>query len=470
MVELIAPSPTGFSRGSPESQQGSLVSHPCPTKVQPLHNSVAKDAEALKRADVAWIGEGLTEQGRGAWALRERESAMEHERWLSRGRGRFRGMDRRESNIWSRMRGSNIAFPLAVVTKPHGRPLILTPVGPAPILTKSSTVGRSAGSSHQAAVNPLLGLPLQVDPLLGLPLQVDPLLGLPLEVDPFPPVGRTPLLWGLTNTGDRPLLSTVTLCSDVQICSLASHLWLLERFHQRCLRSILNIHWSAFIPNVEVLEMAEADGIESTLLKIQLRWVGHVSRMEDHRLPKIMLYGELSTGHRDRGAPKKRYKDCLKKSLGACHIDHRQWADIASNRASWRLTVRRAETSFEEDRRAHLTDKRGKTQRPTPTNQFSPATAATASASPASDLSATNEPAADVDIYPLHKSSSTKPSQKRSAALLYYHTIPLQSLSLPTVITCRLTAWIAHSFSTASQQISPSRLSVPCFAGIWGAP
>ncbi|XP_069750711.1 myelin protein zero-like protein 2 isoform X2 [Narcine bancroftii] len=68
----------------------------------------------------------------------------------------------------------------------------------------------------------------------------------------------------------------------------------------------------------------------------------------------------------DRGAPKKRYKDCLKKSLGACHIDHRQWADIASNRASWRLTVRRAATSFEEDRRAHLTDKRQRRKNPTP--------------------------------------------------------------------------------------------------------
>lgn len=38
--------------------------------------------------------------------------------------------------------------------------------------------------------------------------------------------------------------------------------------------------------------------------------------MEDHRLLKIALYGELSTSHRDRGAPKKGYKDCLKKSLG----------------------------------------------------------------------------------------------------------------------------------------------------------
>ncbi|XP_069745531.1 uncharacterized protein [Narcine bancroftii] len=164
----------------------------------------------------------------------------------------------------------------------------------------------------------------------------------------------------------RAVVIPTLLCGSESWVLYRHHLRLLECFHQRCLRSILNIHWSDFISNIEVLEMAKADSIESTLLKIQLRWVCHISRMEDHRLPKIVLYGELSTGHRDRGAPKKRYKDCLKKSLGACHIDHRQWADIVSNRASWCLTVRRAATSFEEDRRAHLTDKIQRRKNPTP--------------------------------------------------------------------------------------------------------
>ena len=32
------------------------------------------------------------------------------------------------------------------------------------------------------------------------------------------------------------------------------HLRLLERLHQRCLRTILNIHWSNYVSNVEVLD------------------------------------------------------------------------------------------------------------------------------------------------------------------------------------------------------------------------
>ena len=50
--------------------------------------------------------------------------------------------------------------------------------------------------------------------------------------------------------------------------------------------------------------------------------------VEDHRLPKIVMFGELSTGHRKREALKKRFKDSLKKSLTTCNIDHRQWSDL----------------------------------------------------------------------------------------------------------------------------------------------
>ena len=105
---------------------------------------------------------------------------------------------------------------------------------------------------------------------------------------------------------------------------------LLEHFQQRCLHTILNIHLSEFITNIEILKRAEVTSIEALLLKSQLCWAEHVSRMEDHHLPKIVLYRELSTDHRDRGAPKKRYKDNLNKSLGARHVDHRQWSNLTA--------------------------------------------------------------------------------------------------------------------------------------------
>ncbi|KAJ7420657.1 hypothetical protein WISP_46995 [Willisornis vidua] len=79
------------------------------------------------------------------------------------------------------------------------------------------------------------------------------------------------------------------------------------------------------------------------LMRTQLHWAGHVSRREDHRLPKIVLYGELATSCCKRGAPKRRYKDFL--SLG--HTDCHQWSTLVSNRDSWRYTIHDAAASFE---------------------------------------------------------------------------------------------------------------------------
>ncbi|XP_063600256.1 uncharacterized protein LOC134776430 [Penaeus indicus] len=157
---------------------------------------------------------------------------------------------------------------------------------------------------------------------------------------------------------NRAIVLTTLLYGSESWVTYRHHIRLLERFHQRCLRTILNIHWSDYVTNVEILEQAEISSIEAMLLKSQLRWAGHVSRMEEHRLPKIALYGELSTGHRDGGAPKKRYKDSLKKSLGACQIDHRQWSTLAADRQAWRHTVHQAVASFEDSRRSNLKEKR----------------------------------------------------------------------------------------------------------------
>ncbi|KAJ7405175.1 hypothetical protein WISP_141537 [Willisornis vidua] len=45
------------------------------------------------------------------------------------------------------------------------------------------------------------------------------------------------------------------------------------------------------------------NSIEAMLLRTQVRWAGHISRMEDHRLPKIVLYGELATSCCKRETP-----------------------------------------------------------------------------------------------------------------------------------------------------------------------
>ena len=80
--------------------------------------------------------------------------------------------------------------------------------------------------------------------------------------------------------------------------------------------------------------------------------------MGGHRLPNIALYGKLSIGYCERGAPKKRFKDSFKMILGTCHIDHHQLSTLAADLQAWRRTV----STFEDTRRANLKEKRNKSQ------------------------------------------------------------------------------------------------------------
>ena len=61
-----------------------------------------------------------------------------------------------------------------------------------------------------------------------------------------------------------------------------------------CLRSIFGMRWQDRITNLEVLDRAQCISIQTLLIKAQLRWVGQIIRMDDPRMPRQLLYGELA--------------------------------------------------------------------------------------------------------------------------------------------------------------------------------
>ena len=80
-----------------------------------------------------------------------------------------------------------------------------------------------------------------------------------------------------------------------------AHIRRLETFHITCLQTILGISWRDRIPHVVILQRSNISSIECMLIKRQLRWVGHVIRMPENRLPRQILYGELKDGTRAVG-------------------------------------------------------------------------------------------------------------------------------------------------------------------------
>ena len=100
---------------------------------------------------------------------------------------------------------------------------------------------------------------------------------------------------------------------------------LFEGFHQRCLRQTLHIKWQSHVSDTEVLGKAGLPSIQSMVMKSCLRWVGHIVRMDDGRLPRQLFYGERWEGKKSALKPKKRFKDIIKYYLKQSGLPVDQW-------------------------------------------------------------------------------------------------------------------------------------------------
>ena len=127
----------------------------------------------------------------------------------------------------------------------------------------------------------------------------------------------------------------------------------LDAFHMRCLRSICGIKWSEKVTNSEILGKCNTMGIEALLIRNQCRWAGHVLRMEDERIPKTLLFGQIPDAPRRNARPLLRYKDKLKSNLKALNLDTETWEHRATNRDLWRSLCYDRLTNFELNRLQH---------------------------------------------------------------------------------------------------------------------
>lgn len=93
------------------------------------------------------------------------------------------------------------------------------------------------------------------------------------------------------------------------------HIQQLEQFHQRCPQSICNIKWRDKVSKLEVLQKCGLPSLESLIMRAQHQWAGHVVRMPDSCMPKLLLYRQLKERECGLGRPLLRYKDKLKELL-----------------------------------------------------------------------------------------------------------------------------------------------------------
>jgi hypothetical protein len=111
-------------------------------------------------------------------------------------------------------------------------------------------------------------------------------------------------------------------------------------FENNCLRRILNIDWRAHVTNQSVRSMSCQPLVTDVIRQRRWRYLGHVIRMTEDRLPKTVLEWQPQGSHR-RGRPKNTLRRTYQRDLK--HINttvQPQWEDIwaaAHMRDDWRL-------------------------------------------------------------------------------------------------------------------------------------
>ena len=132
----------------------------------------------------------------------------------------------------------------------------------------------------------------------------------------------------------------------------------LNTFHIRCLKRIFGITWQDRIPYSDILDRARIRSMYSLLSQRRLRWLGHVRRMEDGRLPKDILYGQLTSDARPVGRSVLKFKDACNRDMKACDISPKDWEAVAEDRTAWRQATHRGIERADEKRHQHAAEKR----------------------------------------------------------------------------------------------------------------
>ena len=87
-----------------------------------------------------------------------------------------------------------------------------------------------------------------------------------------------------------------------------------------------------------------SESIEATLRRRRIVFAGFVTRMEDTRLPKCVMLGELVAGAGCVGGKGKEWMGCFLNDLRAFDINVDQWTTAAQDKGEWcRMAEQRAE-------------------------------------------------------------------------------------------------------------------------------
>lgn len=118
----------------------------------------------------------------------------------------------------------------------------------------------------------------------------------------------------------------------------------LECVHSSCLRQLLHVRLYDRHRMVNIRKQCGTVSLAAHLAAARLRWLGHVVRMDEGRIPQVALFSSLhGAAKRPRGRPPVRWQHCVHSDLQRLGLPH-QMDDLRGYcfmRGAWRSMVYR---------------------------------------------------------------------------------------------------------------------------------
>ena len=112
----------------------------------------------------------------------------------------------------------------------------------------------------------------------------------------------------------------------------------LEAAHHKFQRRMMGISWKVKVSN-ESVRAQTLEKIDLFIKERRLRWLGHVLRMDDNRLPSQAVHWDISGTKRKRGRPQKNSIDTIQQDLKSIGMTSEVAQQLAVNRGGWRRRV-----------------------------------------------------------------------------------------------------------------------------------
>ena len=101
----------------------------------------------------------------------------------------------------------------------------------------------------------------------------------------------------------KAVILSVLMYGLESVVLLSHHVQRLQAFDNKCLRIILGISQWKERRNTSIRAQAQQERVDTTLMQRRLCFLGHLTQMVDHRVPKQLLLCTYARGSRPLGGP-----------------------------------------------------------------------------------------------------------------------------------------------------------------------